>query len=199
MVPMIPERGLVASVSLVLVLFLMVNCEPTTERSEIKSPETIKYPLSNQISRTIIDSDTRAVIVLIDSLERSRKLPAYQSFPDEVKSFVQSVNFDKTILLLVGTSAPNTCYQDLRLETLQREGKKLTGRFVAVRPEGAGQFCGQAITNHSRLVKVPHGPTSIERAELTVVDGWDHPWKLETTPDSKLPVGENQEPKPSNS
>lgn len=90
---------------------------------------------------------------------------------DSVETFVEETEFGEEPLLYIASVGPTTAYAEIAVEELEIDAGVVTGTARATAPENSAG--GGAHTYPSALVRVTGASERPERAELTVVDGWD--------------------------
>lgn len=122
------------------------------------------------------DEEPTGAVTLIDSESRLESTLSVHDLPedrrDAVESFLADVDFEKSVVLLVSSVGPDTCHDEIEIESLALEDGTLTGRAAAVDTSEEGAACGEALTFPSALVKAEGDGSPPSGAEITVVDGW---------------------------
>ncbi|WIV66622.1 hypothetical protein [Natrialbaceae archaeon AArc-T1-2] len=114
--------------------------------------------------------------------------------PDEVdglEEWVTATDFEASVIVYVGTVAPNACYTDLEVTEVavsservgdedEDEVEAITGTARAIDTSDDDAACAQAVTYPSALVRVTDEDLP-SVAAFTVTDGWGEPADLDTT------------------
>jgi hypothetical protein len=142
----------------------------------VEGTETVQT--GTRLGRPDWHHDDEAVgdVVVMDSQERARAVLAQLEVPerhqDGVRTLLQETEFDSSLLVLVETVGPNTCYDEVSVSALAVEDGTLTGEASAVETSGDGEACGDAITYPSALVEVTFDGAVPTSASLSITDGW---------------------------
>ncbi|MFP8954332.1 hypothetical protein ACLI4Z_15395 [Natrialbaceae archaeon A-arb3/5] len=90
---------------------------------------------------------------------------------DDLEEWIQTTDFDESVLVLVETVGPNTCYNEVAVEEvgLASGGDRIVGDARAV-DTSDDELCGQAITYPAALVRVTGDGLPAE-AVFTVTNG----------------------------
>ncbi len=121
----------------------------------------------------VIDSEERAGAVFRDDVPEERR--------DEVAELIDGIDYDESVLLLIETVGPNTCYNEVDAGNFRVEDGRLRGDAEAVDTSDDDEACGEAVTFPSAVARVDFADERVTDVELSVTDGWDETSVIEAT------------------
>ncbi|MCY4731036.1 hypothetical protein KY092_10770 [Natronomonas gomsonensis] len=147
--------------------------ETPTEPS-VKDTEIQQYRLDS--SAEWYDESTTGHVVVIDSEQRQEAVVRPHELPESrreaVGSFLDGVDYEESVVLLVAAVGPNTCYTEVDAGGFAVEDEALVGEASAVDTSGDDEGCGQAVTFPSALVRVTFDGEPVTDTSLDITDGW---------------------------
>lgn len=147
--------------------------ETPTEPS-VKDTEIQQYRLDS--SAEWYDESTTGHVVVIDSEQRQEAVVRPHELPESqreaVSSFLDGVDYEESVVLLVASVGPNTCYTEVDAGGFAVEDEALVGEASAVDTSGDDEGCGQAVTFPSALVRVTFDGAPVTEIALDITDGW---------------------------
>jgi len=146
--------------------------ETPTEPS-VKDTEIQQYRLDS--SAEWYDESTTGHVVVIDSEQRQEAVVRPHELPESqreaVSSFLDGVDYEESVVLLVAAVGPNTCYTEVDAGGFAVEDEALVGEASAVDTSGDDEGCGQAVTFPSALVRVTFDGEPVTDTSLDITDG----------------------------
>lgn len=97
---------------------------------------------------------------------------------ESVESFVAETEFDPESLLYIASVGPDTTFSVVTVDTLEIDDGVVHGTASGTRSSGGGQGGGSSHRYPSALVRITAATELPDRAEVTVVDGWDDETEL---------------------
>ena len=145
---------------------------PTT--SSVTDTEIQQYRVDGSVEW--YDESTTGHVVVIDSEQRQEAVVRPHELPESrreaVGSFFDGVDYEESVVLLVASVGPNTCYTELDAGGFAVEDETLVGEASAVDTSGDDEACGEAVTFPSALVRVTFDGTTVTDTSLDITDGW---------------------------
>ena len=98
---------------------------------------------------------------------------------EEIRAFVDDVNFEDELLVYVASGGPNMGYIHVKVDSLEVDGDAIIGTAQAYEPELADE---DEHVYASALVHVIPDDGWPERVVFTITNGWDQSEDFEITP-----------------
>lgn len=125
---------------------------------------------------TLAATDDRASEI-VDALDLS---PGRQA---PVAEFFRATDFDRSLVALVESVGPNTCYGTLEVDGLAVEEGRLVGSATAT---ATGNACGEAITTVGAFVRATFDGPVPDTAAFSITNGWDETAEVSASVDGSL-------------
>lgn len=94
--------------------------------------------------------------------------------PETIEGFDEwygATDFEESVLLYIASVGLDACYDELDVETVDREGNRLTGATTVVDTSGDDEACAEAITYPAAFIRAS-GDDLPSEATFTVTSGW---------------------------
>lgn len=153
--------------------------------------DTVQYALGSE-ARGWDQSEQVGVAALIDSTDRYEALdrsPPTDRATD-VNAMLDETDFDQDRLLFIESAGPNTCYDEVQVGNASISPGSDTLHTTATATATGQSGCGGAITYPSSLTRTRFGGSPVNRARVTVTDGWGDQGAIEVTTTDPLPNGD---------
>lgn len=111
----------------------------------------------------------RGFCVLFTAEDETRWL--FDDAPAEVGEFVESTDFDESVLAYVESVGPTTCHDRIAFDDVALEDGTLVASATVENTAAADEVCGEAITFSGALLRVTADPLP-DALRLSVTDGW---------------------------
>jgi len=135
---------------------------------------------------TLAATDERASAI-VDSLDLS---PGQQA---PVAEFFRATDFDTSLVALVESVGPNSCYGTLETDGLAVEGGRLVGSATAT---ASGDACAEVITSVGALVRATFDGPVPDAAAFEITNGWDETAEVTASLDDSLDDSPDAAPDP---
>jgi len=121
------------------------------------------------------DDERPGRVVAIDSQDRAQAVLHPERLDDEtldeMSDFLSATSFDESLLVLVETVGPSTCYSEVAVADVRLESGTLRASAEAVDTSEEGEGCGDAITFSAALLRATVDGTPPTTATVTLTSG----------------------------
>lgn len=159
---------------------------PTPGQAGIADFETLSFTVRNDPNWR---DDAVGYAVVIDSESRQRAafgVFSPDSDTDELRDFVEDVDYENERLLVVESGGPNSCYSRLDVENARVDDGRLRADASVVDTREGDEACASVETYPSTLVRVSFEDSPVDEAAIDVTDGWDEQATVTATADDSL-------------
>lgn len=99
---------------------------------------------------------------------------------------LRATDFDTSVLALVETVGPDSCYDAVEVSGLGVEDAELVGEAAAADTSDDETACAEAVTYSAALVRATFDGAPPERATVTITDGWGESAEVTAAVDDPL-------------
>ncbi|WP_178918011.1 immunoglobulin-like domain-containing protein [Natronomonas gomsonensis] len=161
----------------------------TPTEPSVTDTETQQYRIEESAPEWY-DESTTGHVVVIDSEKRQDAVVRLHEAPEArrqaLREFLDGVDYEESVVLLVATVGPNTCYTELDAGGFAVEEDTLVGEASAVDTSGDDEACGEAVTFPSALVRITFDGVPVTETALDITDGWGETKTVTASADDSL-------------
>lgn len=153
----------------------------------VADTETQQYRIEG--SPEWYDESATGHVVVIDSEKRQEAVVRLHQVPEArrqaLREFLDGIDYEESVVLLVASVGPNTCYTEVDATGFAVEDDTLVGEASAI-DTSDDEGCGEAVTFPSALVRVTFDGAPVTETALDITDGWGETKTVTASADDPL-------------
>lgn len=157
--------------------------------TELIDSETVPFPTGPSEPDWAGDEPVGDV-TLAATKQRAETILRPFELPEEkrhsVNEILRATDFDTSLLALVETVGPNSCYSTVDVSELALENGSLVGDATAVDTSDGETACAEVVTYSAVLVQATFDGAPPEEATVAITDGWGESADVTATVDDPL-------------